>query len=148
MSRSQFSALEELSHDMERVFDSLLGRTVGTVLRGSDTPMVPPADVSETDEAYRVAIDLPGVVPADVSVEVLDNQLIVSGERQAATETDCRKLRTERPTGEYRRAIPLPGEVDVAAIEADYAAGVLSITLPKVAPKQPTKIKIKTQGAD
>lgn len=148
MSRSQFSALEELSHDMERVFDSLLGRTVGTVLRGSDTATAPPADVTETDQAYHVAIDLPGVIPEDVSVEVLDNQLIVSGERQTASDSDSRNLRTERPSGEYRRAIPLPGEIDVPAIEADYAAGVLSITLPKTAPKQPTKIKIKTQGAE
>lgn len=147
MSRSQFSALEELSHDMERVFDSLLGRTVGTVLRGNESKSVPPVDVSESDTSYHVALDLPGVCPDEVSVEVLDNQLIISGERKAATEPEQRILRSERPSGEYRRSVPLPGEVDVAAIEASYTAGVLTVVLPKTSPKQPTKIKIKTSGA-
>ena len=147
MSRSQFSALEELSYDMERVFDSLLGRTVGTVLRGNESKSVPPVDVSESDTSYQVAVDLPGVAPEEVSVEVLDSQLVISGERKVATDQEQRVLRSERPAGEYRRAVPLPGEVDVAAIEASYTAGVLTVVLPKTSPKQPTKIKIKTTGA-
>lgn len=147
MSRPQFSALEELSHDMERVFDSLLGRTVGTVLRGSENKSVPPIDISESDTNYIVSLDLPGVAPDEVSVEVLDSQLVISGERNLASNEEQRILRSERPSGEYKRSVPLPGEVDVSAIDASYDAGVLTITLPKTTPKQPTKIKIKTMGA-
>ncbi|HBE68657.1 MAG TPA: hypothetical protein DDW52_10970 [Planctomycetaceae bacterium] len=141
MSRSQFSALEELSHDMERVFDSLLGRTVGSVLRGADQKISPPVDVVDFEDKYVVVADLPGVDAEAVSVEVHENNLLLGGQRNEKDSTG-ESLRSERPTGQFRRQIPLPGEFNVDAIEADYSNGVLTVTLPKLSPKQPTKIKV------
>lgn len=146
MARPQFSALEELSHDMERVFDSVLGRTVGNVLRGgSEQRFLPPLDVSESDQAIEVRIDLPGVQPDAVNVEVLDGQLVISGERKLQSEPlHYEFLRSERAGGPFRRQVPLTGDIDVEKIEATYALGVLLVTVPKLAPKQPTKIPIRT----
>ena len=152
MSRNEYATrnglgpLEDLSQDMERVFDSLLGRTVGTMLRnGERDKYVPSLDVSETKDAYLVHVDLPGVDPADVKVEMHDGKLAISGKRETKTEDKDRNFhRVERSRGSFFRALSVEGEVDVDNIEAKYEHGVLNITLPKVAKQQPKKIEIKT----
>ena len=151
MSRNEYATrnglgpLEDLSQDMERVFDSLLGRTVGTMLRNGDREKyVPSLDVSETKDAYLVHVDLPGVDPADVKVEMHDGKLAISGKRETKTEDKDRNFhRVERSRGSFFRALSVEGEVDVDNIEAKYEHGVLNITLPKVAKQQPKKIEIK-----
>ena len=151
MSRNEYATrnglgpLEDLSQDMERVFDSLLGRTVGTMLRnGERDKYVPSLDVSETKDAYLVHVDLPGVDPADVKVEMHDGKLAISGKRETKTEEKDRNYhRVERSRGSFFRALSVEGEVDVDNIEAKYEHGVLNITLPKVAKQQPKKIEIK-----
>ena len=152
MSRNEYATrnglgpLEDLSQDMERVFDSLLGRTVGTMLRnGERDKYVPSLDVSETKDAYLVHVDLPGVDPADVKVEMHDGKLAISGKRETKTEEKDRNYhRVERSRGSFFRALSVEGEVDVDSIEAKYEHGVLNIKLPKVAKQQPKKIEIKT----
>ena len=143
--RNSLGPLEDLSQDMERVFDSLLGRTVGTMLRNGDREKyVPSLDVSETKDAYLVHVDLPGVDPADVKVEMHDGKLAISGKRETKTEDKDRNFhRVERSRGSFFRALSVEGEVDVDNIEAKYEHGVLNITLPKVAKQQPKKIEIK-----
>ena len=143
--RNGLGPLEDLSQDMERVFDSLLGRTVGTMLRNGDREKyVPSLDVSETKDAYLVHVDLPGVDPADVKVEMHDGKLAISGKRETKTEDKDRNFhRVERSRGSFFRALSVEGEVDVDNIEAKYEHGVLNIKLPKVAKQQPKKIEIK-----
>ncbi len=144
--RNGLGPFEDLSQDMERVFDSLLGRTVGTMLRnGNNDKYVPSLDVSETKDAYLVHVDLPGVNPSDVKVEMHDGKLTISGKRVSKTEEKDRNYhRIERSSGTFFRALSVDGEVDVDHIEAGYEHGVLNITLPKVAKQQPKKIEIKT----
>ena len=138
--------IEDFSSDMERVFDSLLGRTVGPMLRSSNADKyVPTLDVSETPEAFLISVDLPGVEPEDVKVEMHDGSLTISGERQTVKEEkDKNYHRVERTSGSFYRAIALPTEVDLDKIDANYDNGVLHIQLPKVAKQQPKKIQIKT----
>ncbi len=149
VNRGGFGALEELSTDMERVFDSLLGRTVGSVLRpASGDKYVPSLDVSESDEAFEIALDLPGVKPEDVTVEVNEGKLILSGNRASFSEDkEKRYHRVERTSGSFYRAVSLPKDVDVEKIDASYEHGVLHVTLPKLAKPQPTKIQIRSSGA-
>lgn len=146
MTRSQFGALDELSHDMERVFDSLLGRTVGTMMRtGGGEKYSPALDVSETESEFCVKIDLPGIKPEEVKVEVLDNNLVVSGNRNTESEESTGSFhRVERRSGSFTRSISIPSEVDVESIDAHYEHGVLAVTLPKLAKQQPKKVQIRT----
>lgn len=147
LNRNGLGALEDLSQDMERVFDSLLGRTVGTVLRGTNQDkFTPTLDVSDSDEAYMVYVDLPGVDPENVKVEMHDGKLTISGKREAAHEkSEHTYHRIERSSGNFVRAISLPGEVDIDQVDAQYTQGVLAIRLPKIAKQQPKKIQIRTQ---
>ena len=140
------SAFEEFSSDMERVFDSLLGRTVGTAMRaGKSEHFLPTLDVSESPEAFEIAVDLPGVKPEDVKVEMHEGRLTISGNRCSFVENKEKNYhRVERTSGNFLRTLALPKEVDMEAIDAEYVDGVLQIRLPKVAQQQPRKIEIRT----
>lgn len=144
--RSGLGPLEDLSHDMERVFDSLLGRTVGTMLRtGNSEKYVPSLDVAESDEAFSISVDLPGVDLENVKIEMHDGKLSISGSRSGVTEeTKDNYHRVERSSGTFHRVVALPSEVDIEKIDAAYDQGVLVVTLPKEAKQQPKKIQIRT----
>ncbi len=96
------------------------------------TGLTPPADILEDAQAYRVALDLPGVDPASIKLSVEKDTLSVTAERKQATLAAGAELhRSERPFGAFARAFTLPTSVDSARVEATYEAGVLTVTLPK-----------------
>lgn len=101
------------------------------------TPMV---DVREAEEEYLVLVDLPGVNSDDVSIEVSDRVLSISGSR-APVETGEAQL-SERPHGSFVRTLTLPQGVDDEKIAADYSDGVLELHVPKPAAQRPKKIAI------
>lgn len=139
-------AFEELSNDMERIFDSLLGRTVGTMLRTKNAEhYAPTLDITESAESYEVHVDLPGVRPEDVKLEMHEGRLVISGTRAtSAAQKDKSFHRMERVSGSFTRVISLPTEADVEKIDASYEHGVLTIVIPKAVKQQPKKIEIRT----
>ena len=147
-SNRSVTPIEEFTTDMERMFDSLLGRTVGSVLRNSNRERFQPhLDIVETATDYVVSVDLPGVKPEDVKVEMEDGRLTISGKRETVTEDNAKNVhRVERTRGSFHRAISLPREVDVEKIDAKYEQGVLHVTLPKSAEKQPRKIEVRSSN--
>lgn len=138
--------LEEFSTDWERMIDSLLGRTVGSVLRaGGSDKFTPHLDVVETAKDFVVSVDLPGVKPEDVKVEMEDGKLSISGKREHTVEENTKNVhRVERTKGSFYRMVTLPREIDTEKIDAKYDQGVLRISLPKSVEKQPRKIDIRT----
>ena len=146
LNRNHLGPLEDLSQDMERVFDSLLGRTVGSMLRsGASEKYVPALDIKENSEAFTVSVDVPGVQPEDVKIELHDGKLTIAGSRSSVAEEERPNYhRIERASGSFQRVVTLPGEVDVEHIDASYQNGVLVVVLPKIAKQQPKKIQIRT----
>jgi HSP20 family protein len=114
------------------------------LLRGwnanQDVGFTPPLDVRETDEEYLVLLDLPGVRRADVTIEVSDRVLTISGTR-APVEIGEAQL-SERPHGSFVRTLTLPQGVDDERIGADYSDGVLALHVPKPVAQRPRKIAI------
>ena len=119
-----------------RVMDELLRGWNGNRVTGF-TPLL---DVRETDDEYLVLVDLPGVKPADVSIEVSDQVLSISGSRPT-TDTGEAQV-SERPWGSFVRTLTLPKGVDEEHIVADYSDGVLELHVPKPAEQRPKKITI------
>jgi HSP20 family protein len=120
-----------------RLMDELM-RSAGNGNRATGfTPLV---DVHETEEEYLVKVDLPGVKADDVSVEVNESVLSISGSR-AADETGQAQL-VERPYGSFVRTLTLPQGVDSDSIAAGYQDGVLELRIPKPAEQKPKKITI------
>ncbi|MCC6511739.1 MAG: Hsp20/alpha crystallin family protein [Pirellulaceae bacterium] len=153
MSRTQVPArrngpFEDFSSDMERVFDSVLGRTFGTMLRnGSSEKFLPTIDLAETPDAFEISVDLPGIKPEEVKLEMHDGQLVISGKREETTDRKEKNYHyTERARGSFVRSVVLPSEIDTENIDAQYEHGVLRVKLPKSAKAQPRKIEIKAKG--
>jgi HSP20 family protein len=93
---------------------------------------MPLADIIETDSAYSVEIELPGVRREDVAVDVTGNELVVTGEVEERQRDGLFRHRTRR-VGEFELRVTLPGRLREADVEASLAYGVLKVYVPKAA---------------
>ena len=132
---------------MQTYRDPLLAapfRMMDELLRGwsanQSTGFAPLLDVRETDDEYLVLVDLPGVKSDEVTIEVSDRVLSISGSR-APVETGEPQL-AERPYGSFLRTLTLPQGVDEDKIAANYYDGVLELHVPKPVEERPKKITI------
>ena len=130
-----------LSTDFNRLFGTGL-RTPG----GNSATLrrwVPAMDVHEADDHYTLRLDLPGIAPEAVSIELDEQTLTISGERSSERETSKDGYtRVERASGSFRRSLSLPEGVDGDAITAGFEHGVLEIRVPKPAQRKPRRIEI------
>lgn len=104
---------------------------------------VPAMDLVETDDAFLLKADLPGVAESDMKIEVEDNVLTVAGERRA--EHEARKdgyVRVERAAGRFSRSITLPDGVEPDQIAASSDNGVLEVRIPKPPERKPHTIQV------
>lgn len=106
----------------------------------------PSLDVSETDEAIQIRVDLPGIKPEEVDVEVRNNVLEITGERKEEREEKGKSWhRTERRVGRFARSLALPCDVQDDKVEAECTNGVLTIMLPKAEKAKSKKINVKAK---
>jgi len=132
---------------MNRLFNTLFDTPTGTA--AVQRRWVPAMDLSETDDAYILRADLPGLTPEDVRIEMEGRVLTVSGERKAEHETeDAGYRRVERSFGRFRRAMTLPAGVDPEAITASFDNGVLTVRVPKPEAIKPHKVEIAVEGKE
>ena len=107
----------------------------------------PPIDLAESEKEFTARIELPGMEQDDIKVQLLSNQMIVSGEKRwEETNKDEDYYRVESQYGEFRRVIDLPDglRLDPEGIEACYEKGVLSVRIPKAEGRSPTTIPVKS----
>ena len=104
---------------------------------------LPVGDLSVSDTELVLALDLPGLTPEDLSIEVQGTQLTVSGERtRPEIEEGASYLYAQRPFGGFEYRVQIPEGVDPDSITASMENGVLSLIVPKPAPLQPKRIAI------
>ena len=124
--------MEGFQREMNRLFDDFFRPTP---FGGTQWPFggaMPRVDVEETDGEYQVSAELPGIDEKDVNLTLADNVLTIHGEKKAEREEkDKNYYLSERSFGSFRRAIPLPTEVDEEKVEAFFKNGVLTVRLPK-----------------
>jgi HSP20 family protein len=109
---------------------------------GDGTPFVPLVDIEETEDAWIVEAEVPGVKSEDVNVEVRGSELAISGEIKEREREGILRRRT-RKTGEFDYHITLPGEADADRIEASLNDGVLTVRIPKPERERPRRIDVK-----
>lgn len=108
----------------------------------------PNIDISETDDAYEITADLPGVDQQDVDISLVDNMLVIKGEKRTNHEEKKKDYRLiERSFGSFERMIPVPFNADPEAIKAVFEKGVLTITLAKP-PEAKERVKKIPLSAD
>ena len=131
--------------DLQREVDSIFDRFFG---RGGDddtsTVWAPRTDLSETDDAFRIRLDVPGMTKDDIAINLQNNTLTVSGERSSERQKDGEEyVRVERAFGTFHRTFTLPDAVDPDRVEATYDEGVLTINVPKTETSTRRQIEIQ-----
>jgi HSP20 family protein len=103
----------------------------------------PPVDLYETDDHYVVAAELPGIPREGIQISVQDGKLTLHGERPEPA-GDYRQIhRLERGRGAFGRTLDLPQPIDEDRITAEFSAGVITVTIPKAAVRQPRRIEVR-----
>jgi HSP20 family protein len=126
-----------------RVFDSLFNQDLLPSEEVSNRNWMPPVDIQETGDTYRLTAELPGLTRDDINITLENNVLRLSGERKF--EKDVKKEgfhRIERTYGTFARAFTLPSQVNHDKVEAAFENGLLTITVPKAEQAKPRKIAI------
>ena len=151
-------AWQSFRSEMERLFDRFTGGAGFPSLRrafdmeplwrheGSFGISVPAVDVTEDDKAYKITAELPGMSEKDIDISVTGDMIVLKGEkRQEREEKNKNRYLSERSYGAFQRSFALPDGIDRDKIGADFAQGVLTVTLPKTpeTQKQQKKIEIK-----
>ncbi len=127
-----------------REFDDLFNQFGGFNSEGRrSAAWLPPVDITETEEAYQFEIEIPAVVAEDVSVQVKDGLLSISGERKREEQVEGRRHRVERVFGSFARSFQLPEDADDESIEAKASNGVLTLTVAKREKVTPRRIEVK-----
>jgi HSP20 family protein len=102
----------------------------------------PPVDVEETDDAYLIELDLPGVDKKDIDIEATGRQLVVQGERKEKERVGVLRRQT-RTVGRFRYEVVLPEDINGDAVEANMQEGVLRLRVPKQQGKNKRRIEVK-----
>ncbi|MFM6312685.1 MAG: Hsp20/alpha crystallin family protein [Dolichospermum sp.] len=136
-----FPEMGALQRQMNRLFEQLLptdgGERVGLTF-------IPAAEIAETDSDLRLKIEIPGIDPKDLNVEVAPESLSISGERKSETTTaEGGVTRSELRYGKFKRVITLPAVVDNERVEAEYKDGILRLTIPKAESERQKSVKVR-----
>ena len=137
--------LQDLKREMDRIWQEFFGKTY-VPEKWEGIEWTPAIDISETEDAVIVKVDLPGVNPEDMEISLTDNVLVIKGEKKREEEEKKENFyRMERYYGTFMRAIQLPCEVQEDKVEANYKNGVLKVILPKKPEEVKKVIKINVE---
>jgi HSP20 family protein len=130
-------------HDFDGIFNGVL-RPLRAVAQ-TEGVIAPVVDINESDVAYEVKAELPGVNKDELEVSVKDGTLTISAEVRDAKEdkVDGRVIRQERRFGKYIRTLRLGENIDETAIKGEYKDGILRLVLPKAEAVTPKKIEVE-----
>ena len=136
-SSSFFRRMDRLFEDFMNEFSDMGSRE--TALQGYE----PACDLIERDNDFLVSVDLPGMHAKDINLEIIGNNLVVSGERKFERKEEKGSTQYhERRIGAFERRIALPENINTEKIHANFDAGVLTLSVPKTGPSQRKKINI------
>jgi HSP20 family protein len=143
--------LVDPSREFEDIYDrmgQLMNFAFGDLglVRPGSAPWSPLAEVSETDDAYLVHVELPGIRKDQVDVQLVDRELVISGDIKESE--NGRRRRSSRRTGRFEYRTYLPADVKPDQVSAQLADGVLTVTVPKSEATKPRRIEVKaSEGA-
>lgn len=152
-------AWRSLRTEMDRLFDRfasgfgmpsfsrLLDMPPAFRFESSFSMPAPAMDVTEDKDAYKLTAELPGMSEKDIEVSVTDSMLTLKGEKKQEKEQKAENYYvSERAFGSFERSFSLPEGIDANNIAANFAKGVLTVTLPKKpeAKVEPKKVEVKT----
>lgn len=140
--RSPNRTLRSLQREVDGLFDRFFDRSDRS--EGTSAVWAPQTDLVETDDAFQLRLDVPGMTKDDIEINLQNRTLTVSGERKSEKKEEGEEyVRVERAFGNFHRTFTLPDAVDEENIKATYEDGVLSIHVPKT--EESTRRQIEIQ---
>jgi HSP20 family protein len=137
--------LEQVTQRVRRMLEESFGGFGWSFPRLSDrTGWSPLVDIEEQDDAYVLEVELPGVKREDVNIELIGNELAITGEIKEEERKGTLRQRTRR-TGRFEYRVTLPDQVDAANVDASLDNGVLTVRVPKSERAQRRKIEVKAK---
>ena len=118
--------MNALQRQMNRLFDEAISPSA---LFEREQMKAPAIEMHETAEALQLKLELPGMEPKDLDIQVTENSVYISGERRQESKTDENGVtRSEFYYGKFQRMIPLPNRIENTQVKADYKDGILNLT--------------------
>lgn len=137
------SEFEQMTERMRRMLDQTFGAALAWPSRGAERAgWTPVADVEEQDDSYLVKVELPGVKREDVMIELVGNELSITGEVKEEQRKGVVRKRMRR-FGRFEYRIALPSQLDSEKVQAKLADGVLTVHVPKSEKAKRRQIEIK-----
>lgn len=135
-----FGDVARLRSDLGRIADSLSSHPP---TEDEEDVWVPPVDIHEQDDNLILLMDLPGFSREEIDLQVEGETLTLRGERSRTQRG--RGIRLERPVGRFIRAFRIGVPIDPSNVQAAYRDGVLEVTIPKLAPDGPTRVRVNLE---
>ena len=142
--------IDSLRREMDRLFhDFTPTRGGGGDADSEQAVWAPRADLAETEDAFLIVLDVPGVNESEMQITIEDDTLKVGGERRFGLEAENGQYhRIERSYGRFFRAFRFGNPIDPSGVEADFDAGVLTVRVPKAEASKPRRIEVRTRVAE
>ncbi len=144
--REEYNPFSLLRQEMNTLFDNFFRGFDLEPIAGRFGTFSPNIDVKESDKDISVTAELPGMDDKDIDVSLTKDSLTIKGEKKEEKEEKGKDYyRMERSFGSFSRTIPLPVEIDMDKVKAEFKKGLLTVTLPKTAKaiKETKKIPVK-----
>ena len=136
-----FRELEEMQARTQQLLESAWAGDG----EGGGPAWVPAVDIEETEDAWILEAELPGVKPDNIDVEVRDNELDLTGEIVERERRGILRRRTRR-TGRFEFRATLPGPIDPSSIDARAEDGVVTVRVPKPEETRPRRVEVRSGG--
>jgi HSP20 family protein len=131
-------------HEMLRFLDTVARGTTREP-RELGAGVFPPLNVTQDANNLYVRAEVPGIDPQELSISAVRNRVVLAGRREIQPEQERVSYhRKERPEGSFNRTLTLPTEIDAERIDARYADGILTLTIPKTEEAKPRQIAVRT----
>ena len=133
--------MSSLQRQLNHLFDDAL--TFDNLGEWSNLSKIPAAELTETDEAVHLKLEVPGMQAGDLDIQVMADRVAIAGERKSETKTEEKGVsRSEFYYGKFSRVIPLPVKIQNNNVTADYKDGILNLTLPKAEDEKNKVVKV------
>lgn len=132
-----------LQREMDRLFDNVVARDEHTLA----TAFTPAAELHIDRENIYLQLEVPGLKPEQIEVQVNAYSVVISGERQSEETTEEQGIkRSEFRYGKFQRKVNLPAKVQLDLVQAKYEHGILKLTLPKAEDEKNKTVKVTVEG--
>lgn len=137
--------MNSLQRQLNRLFDDAL--TPDNWSDFGNLSKVPAAELTETDDALHLKLEVPGMEAKDLDIQVMADRVAISGERKSETKSEADgSIRSEFRYGKFQRVIPLSSRIQNTNVTADYRDGILNLTLPKLEEEKNKVVKVNLLG--